>query len=317
MTNKWKFGGESHERRISPINFIHLRYAVVAADEGSFRRAAEILLVRQSTLSRSIRQLENVIGISIFDRSSAGVSATPSGASFLIHARSVMEQLDTLLKTSRRIGRGETDRLSIGFYTSLSSGNLLAAVVDFRQRFPDIALGMTEKSRTHLMTALRNGTLDVAIVTGEVLLGDGDILPLWSERTLIALPEGHPLADRKTIYWTDLRGETVLLSQNDQGSMYEDLLTAKLLAPEDRPRVERHDVTSGSLKCLISVGAGVGLVTESDIGTRLSGLIYRELHDGAGSSCVGYSALWKADNDNPALAGFLKLLTERYPSPAV
>jgi hypothetical protein len=48
----------SHQSRISAINFLHLRYAVFAADEGSFRRAAEILLVRQSTLSRCIRQLE-------------------------------------------------------------------------------------------------------------------------------------------------------------------------------------------------------------------------------------------------------------------
>jgi DNA-binding transcriptional LysR family regulator len=293
-----------------------LRYAVVAANEGSFRRAAELLLVRQSTLSRSIRQIELSIGMNIFDRSSAGVTATPSGSNFLCHARLILDQLDALLTTSRRIGRGEAGRLSIGFYTSLSAGNLRATVVDFRQRFPNIELGMIETSRTRLMTALWNGALDVAIDTGHPH-GDGDILPLWSERVLIALPEGHPLADRKNIYWTDLRGETVLLCQNDQGDEFEDLLTGKLLAPGDRPRVERHDVTNGNLKCLVSVGAGVSLVTESDIGTRLSGLIYRELRDGAGPSCVGYSAHWKAHNDNPALAGFLKLLRERYPSLAV
>ena len=298
------------------INFLHLRYAVVAADEGSFRRAAEILLVRQSTLSRGIRQLEHSIGINVFDRSSAGVTATPSGSNFLCHARLILDQLDALLTTSRRVGLGEAGRLSIGFHSSLSAGNLRATVVDFRHRFPDIELGMIETSRTRLMTALWNGAVDVAIVTGHPD-GDSDILSLWSERVLIALPEGHTLADKETIRWTDLHGETVLLCQNDQGDEFEDLLTAKLLAPQDRPKVERLDVTSDNIKCLVSVGAGVGLVTESDIGTRLSGLIYRELHDGAGSSCVGYSALWKAGNDNPALAAFLKLLTERYPSPAV
>lgn len=190
-------------------------------------------------------------------------------------------------------------------------------LVDFRQRFPDVELGMVEKSRAGLMTALRNGALDVAILTGETSHGDSTILPLWSERVLIALPEGHPLADKETIRWTDLHGETVLLCQNDQGDEFEDLLTARLLAPEDRPKVERHDVTSDNIKCLVSVGVGVSIVTDSDIGTRHLGLTYRELRDGAGSSCIGYSAHWKADNDNPALVGFLKLLTERYPSPAV
>jgi len=307
----------SQQSPISAINFVHLRYAVFAADQGSFRRAAETLLVRQSTLSRCIRQLENSIGMSIFERSSGGVVATPSGSIFLRHVRSILDQIDSLVIISRRTGRGETGRLSIGFYTSLSAGNLRGMLVDFRQRFPDVELGMVEKSRAGLMTALRNGALDVAILTGETSHGDSTILPLWSERVLIALPEGHPLADKETIRWTDLHGETVLLCQNDQGDEFEDLLTARLLAPEDRPKVERHDVTSDNIKCLVSVGVGVSIVTDSDIGTRHFGLTYRELRDGAGSSCIGYSAHWKADNDNPALVGFLKLLTERYPSPAV
>ena len=77
-------------------------------------------------------------------------------------------------------------------------------------------------------------------------------------------------------------------------------------------------MTSTATPCesLVSLGFGVGLVTESDIAT-MSGLIYRELRDGTGPSRIGYSAHWRAENDNPALAGFLTLLRERYPSPVV
>jgi DNA-binding transcriptional LysR family regulator len=71
------------------------------------------------------------------------------------------------------------------------------------------------------------------------------------------------------------------------------------------------------MKSLFSLGFGVGLVTESDIGSSVSGLIYRELRDGTGPSRIGYSAHWRAENDNSALAGFLTLLRERYPSPEV
>ena len=166
------------------------------------------------------------------------------------------------------------------------------------------------------MTALRSGILDTAIVTGEATQRVGGTLPLWSERILLALPEGHPLADRETIYWTDLRGETVLLSQCDQGREFEDILISKLVSSEDRPRIERHDVSRDTMKGLVSLGFGVGLVAESDIGSTVSGLIYRELRDGTGPSQITYSAHWRADNDNPALAGFLTLLRERYPSPA-
>lgn len=159
--------------------------------------------------------------------------------------------------------------------------------------------------------------MDTAIVTGDATQRNGGTLSLWSERILLALPEGHGLADRETIYWTDLRGETVLLSQWDQGREFEDILVSRLVSSEDRPRIERHDVSRDTLKSLVSLGFGVGLVTESDIGASLSGLVYRELRDGTGPSRIGYSAHWRTDNDNPALAGFLALLRERYPSPAV
>lgn len=158
--------------------------------------------------------------------------------------------------------------------------------------------------------------MDIAIVTGNAPLEDSEGLSLWSERTLVALPEGHALADRKVVYWTDLKGETVLLSHYDQGRELESLLTSKLVAPEDRPRIERHDVSRGMIKSLISVGFGIGLVTESDVGASFAGLVYRELRDGTGPSRIGYSAHWRANNDNPALVNFLKLLGERYPSPS-
>ena len=69
------------------------------------------------------------------------------------------------------------------------------------------------------------------------------------------------------------------------------------------------------IKSLVGVVAGVTLVLESDIGAKISGLVYREIRDGNGPSRVGYSAYWREDNENPALANFLNLLREHYPSP--
>jgi len=152
---------------VPPIGLLHLRYAVAAADYGSFRRAAEGLLLRQSTLSRCIRQLEEYIKLIVFERSSGGVRPTQAGRDFLRTARSILEQMDTLVASAQRAGRGEAGRLAIGFYTSLSAGNLRATLVDFARRFQQIEVGMTESSRRRLATALRNGAIDVAIVTGE------------------------------------------------------------------------------------------------------------------------------------------------------
>ena len=137
-------------RRMSAIDLQHLRYAVVARDQGSFRRAAESLLVQQSSLSRCISQLEHSIGMTIFERSSGGVRATDAGRDFLHLARSILEQVDSLVTRAHRTGRGETGRLTIGFYTSLTAGNLRATLVDYARRVPEIELG-----RSLMTTAFR------------------------------------------------------------------------------------------------------------------------------------------------------------------
>ncbi|MGY4362941.1 DNA-binding transcriptional LysR family regulator [Bradyrhizobium sp. i1.3.1] len=293
----------------------HLRSAVTAADCGSIRQAAELLSLQQSSLSRSIRQTEHYLGFTIFERSSGGVRPTRAGRSVLRLARMILEEFDALVATANSVQNSETGRLAVGFCTSLSAGNLQASLLEFKQRFPEIELATVERSRTRLATALRNGVLDILIVTGSLLLLDTKTISLWSERVLVALSQDHPLTARETLYWTDLSGEKVLLSHYDPGRELEELLISKLASPENRPKIERHDVSRGIIKSLICMKAGVSLVLESDIGANFSGLVYRDLRDGTGPSRFDFSAYWRADNENPALAAFLNLLSERYPSP--
>lgn len=307
----------AHRSLTSPVDLMHLRYAVAAADYGSFRRAAEALLLRQSTMSRGVRQLEERIQMIVFERSSGGVRATEAGRHFLRMARSILEQMDTLVTNAHSAGRGEVGRLVIGFYTSLSAGNLRATLIDYAQRFPQIEIGVTESSRTRLYTALRNSAIDVAILTGGTTFLASRSMALWSERIVVALPEGHRLANGETVYWTDLKGETLLISRRDPGPEIQDLLITKLASPGDRPKAIFHDTGCGNIKSLVAAGFGVSLVAESDVGGNFSGLVYREIRDGMGPSLVGYSAHWRTDNDNPALASFLKMMGERYPSPTV
>jgi DNA-binding transcriptional LysR family regulator len=304
------------ETRNLKIDIRQLRHAVIAADFGSFRQAADACLIKQPTLSRSIRQLEHCVGATIFERSTGGITPTSAGRDFLRMARSILEQIDVLVATTRASGRGDTGGLAIGFCTSLTAGNLRASILDFKQRFPQIALATVERSRTRLATSLRNGVLDILIVAGNLPYTDCKQMSLWSERILVILPQDHSLAPRDITYWTDLRDETVLLSQYDPGRELEDLLKAKLVASSCRPRIERHDVSRGVIKSLISMGLGISLVLESDVGANFAGLTYREVHDGAGPSRIEFSAMWRPDNEKPALAGFIKLLSERYRLPS-
>jgi DNA-binding transcriptional LysR family regulator len=72
--------------------------------------------------------------MTVFERSSGGVRATMAGRDFLRTARSILEQMDSLAKSTHHVGRGEAGRLSLSFYTSISAGNLRATLVDFQKR---------------------------------------------------------------------------------------------------------------------------------------------------------------------------------------
>ncbi|WP_298363124.1 LysR family transcriptional regulator [uncultured Bradyrhizobium sp.] len=299
----------------SAVNLQQLRFAVVACDYGSFRRAAEVLSIKHTALSRSIGQLEYLVGTSLFERSSGGIKPTVAGQAVLRIARLILEQVDTLVDTGRSGGRGDAGHLVIGFYTSVSTGNLRTTIGEFKKLLPQIELATMERSRFHLMTALRNGTVDVVISPGRLVSKDVNSRLLWSERILISLRQDHWLAAREIIYWADLRNEKILLSKIDPGRELEDLLISKLVLSDDRPAVERHDVSRGIIKNLTNMGMGLTLVMESDIGASFAGLVYRELQDGTGPSQVDFYAHWRGDNGNPALKRFLSLLAERYPSP--
>lgn len=316
MVNEFRHHDSLTSSRRFALTLHHLRYAVAAADHGSFRQAAEASLVRQSTLSRSIRQLEESIEMTLFDRSSGGVQPTPTGREFLRSARSILEQMDALLSIAQSTGRGEIGHLIVGFDSSLSTGNLRATLVEFSNRRPQVNVGMVERSRTRLTTALRNRAIDIAIVASEPSHLNGRSMRLWRERVMVVLPETHRLASENVFSWSDLGGETIILSERDPGPEFETRLAMIFASRVDAPKIIRHDIGRSSIESLVVAGRGISLMTEASASAARGGAIYLELRDQSGPILIRYSAHWRDDNDNPALASFVELLRELYPLPA-
>ncbi|WNV11793.1 LysR family transcriptional regulator [Tardiphaga sp. 709] len=96
------------------VDLQQLRFAVKAADIGSFRQAADVLRVRQSQLSRSVRKLEHSIGVVVFERSRGGVKPTAGGREFIRTARVILEQADALIASAQSTMRRGTGRLAVG-----------------------------------------------------------------------------------------------------------------------------------------------------------------------------------------------------------
>ncbi len=115
------------------------------------------------------------------------------------------------------MSRGQAGRLTIGVYVSLATGNLRATLAEYHRRFPDVGVHTVDGAHDRLLCNMITSTVDVAIMTTYCPGWDDRKLPLWSERVIAALPEGHTLTEKPMIHWTDLAREPVLLQQRGPG----------------------------------------------------------------------------------------------------
>lgn len=291
----------------------HLRAAVAAMEHGGLRRAAAVLRLQQSTISRSILELEHHLGITLFERSNKGVRPTPTGLTFLRAVAQVLRNLTAIIDAARKVGKGQAGRLTAGLYTSFASSPLRPILQEFLLRFPDVELCIKEGSRHQLMEGLGIYEIDVAFLLGQTPVDDCRLLPLWTEQIVAALPEQHPLVERTQLSWPNLKGETIQISRRDPGPELLDLLRSKIVSPGDALDVCQHDTSLESLLTLVGMGRGVTLLTEAYAGLQMPGVVYREIHDGRGPTLIRCSAYWNEANDNPVRKRFLTLLKERYP----
>jgi DNA-binding transcriptional LysR family regulator len=297
------------------IELRQLRYLLAAAEAGSFSRAAIRIGIKQSTLSRQILFLEHRLGMKVFERVTRGAVLTHNGQIYLRTAKRIVQEFEELNDWVRSIQQGEAGRLSIGFYTSFSAGNLRATLTEYGDRFPDVKIQSFERDRDALLSGLESGLLDIVIMVGEVRYPGFKNRALWSERILVALPEGHVLADREQIDWWDLARERFLLTVHDPGPETRNLLLGKLGRPGYAPTIEMEDIKRDTVLSRVALGKHVSIVSESALGLQICGVVFRELHEERGHARIGYSGYWRPDNDSTALRRFLDFVSARYSLP--
>ena len=134
-----------------PFDIRQLRYAIAAADHGSFYRAARATDVEQSTLSRNISKLERLIGMPIFERSRAGVTLTLAGSAFIRGAKPMVATADKLVAMMRAAGQGRAGGLMFGHNSSVSAGNLRATLGSWHAANPDVEIECVEADRSVLL----------------------------------------------------------------------------------------------------------------------------------------------------------------------
>ncbi|WP_053158100.1 LysR substrate-binding domain-containing protein [Pseudomonas sp. Pf153] len=189
----------------------HLRYFSTLAETLSFTRAAEKSHVTQSTLSHQIKQLEDELGIRLFERIGKKVVITEAGDALLMELQPALRQIDKAIKGLQASPGSVSGELRIGATHTFNSQLVPQCVGLFHERFPDTKIFVQELSQALIVQQLEAGHLDLGIAYRPLDRNDLWFEPLYNEELLLVVSERHPLAGRKRVRMVELHGVSMVL----------------------------------------------------------------------------------------------------------
>jgi LysR family hydrogen peroxide-inducible transcriptional activator len=193
------------------MTLTELRYIVAVARERHFGRAAEACFVSQPTLSVAIKKLEEELELKIFERGGSEVSVTPLGEEIVRQAQATLESAASIKEIARRGKDPLAGLLRLGVIYTIGPYLLPELVRHTIERVPQMPLMLQENFTVRLLEMLRTGELDCAILAEPFPDTGLAIAPLYDEPFLVAVPQQHALAQRKSISSEELKQETMLL----------------------------------------------------------------------------------------------------------
>jgi len=243
------------------MNLAELRYIVALARERHFGHAAEACFVSQPTLSVAVKKLEDELGVALFERARHEVRITVAGERVVEQAQRALEAVESV----RQVARSESDQLAaplrIGAIYTVGPYLFPDLITNLREHAPQMPLVVEENYTAVLSDKLRQGELDVIVISLPFEEPGILTLPLYEEPFVILLPAAHPLTRRKTLRSKNLEDETVLML--GAGHCFRDQVIAACPACAPRPGTDGRAVYTAEGSSLETirhmVASGMGL----------------------------------------------------------
>lgn len=283
-----------------------LRYFVAVAECENVGRAAEQLHISQSPLSRQIAQLEDHLGLALFERRNQRLFLTTDGRTFLSEARALLKHADRLESLGKRLGRGEEGGLCIGYVNhAIHAGVLPGAVRAIRAERPQIHIALYNMTPNEQFEGLRQRSLDIALVCEPAPGNDPDLLalPVLDDPMLLAIPAQHPLATKAKLTPADLHEQEWIITggQPNQINKRDDFI-ARCAAAGFTPRLSLEANDPLSVLGLVSAGLGLAMVQSSLAASAGPTVVLRQLD--WFRPCVQLWAAWHQVDLRPIVAVF-------------
>lgn len=269
-----------------------------------FSHAAARLGVAQPQLSRSIRELEELIGEKLFSRAGRKIALTAAGEVFLKEVYQLPAILSRATEGARRAATGEESVLRLGFVGALMGEDLLAVFDRFRKENPDTQITLVDMAPIQLLSMVSAGELDGAFLgVRPQLLPRGVRCLNWKEGAVqVCLAPEHRLARRKSLKVADLAGETLIALSVALAPAYRDFLDGLYAKAGVEPGGIRETNGSTAIASMVVAGCGIALLPASALRGMESYVAAIPL---AGAGTRLREVFVSSDNESSALSNFV------------
>ena len=251
-----------------------------------------------------IPRLAAQASVTLFERSSRGVTLTDVGAVLLREARPLLARAERAAEAVRRAGRGEQGELRVGFLSTVANYFMPPVVRAFRERHPGVTLHTEDLTIAALVAGVRDGTLDAGLSRPPLVDLATEVVP--REPVAAVLPEGHRLAGRAELTLAELADEPWVLTPRSSWPPWHRQFDDDFARAGFRPRVVQRGTTPQGLLALVAAGVGVTPLMLSSRSLRDGGVVFVPL---AGDE-ADVVLVWREDAPNPALPAFRTLVHE-------
>lgn len=293
----------------------HLRYFITVAEEENVTRAAARLHVAQPSLSRQIRDLEEELGVALFERTAKALRLTDAGRHFLEKAASIIDEVDEAVRSVREYAGVNRGDIHVGYAPSLATRALPAALASYQQRYPEMNVHLHDLSTEEMLTGIRDCTLGAALMARpSPNASDGiEFREVARFPALVAMRSDHPLAAESEIALSalsDFQKTPLLAYSRLHYPEYHTWLESTFGSSQTGRIVGEYD-GSASLITAVESGRGIAIVQEGFDLVSGSRITLRPL--AAENAYFSFGVAWKKDHASPLTLEFISVLADLSP----
>ncbi|GAA4817689.1 LysR family transcriptional regulator [Litoribaculum gwangyangense] len=284
----------------------HLKYFLAVANELHFRKAAEKLFISQPGLSRQIKELEDSLGLKLFDRHNRQVKLTHTGLYLKEELSKTLKNLEAIINHAKLLEDGNDGKLNFGYVGSAMQKIIPNLLLKFTKDHPNILFSLKEMDNNKQIEGLLSQEIDIGFVRLERIPRGLSSLPILKEPFCLVLPKNHSIDASNYKKLTQLKDEHFILFDPEYSASYYEKVMTIFDDHGFTPIISHNTIHAGSIYKLVENNFGVSIVPKSLINENNSNLKFIELHKIKQRTTL--YAIWNKDNRNPILDKFIPLL---------